>query len=339
MLTDILNAYRNKAYFDSAICFVFDRDRILETGHVGPASPDALYDLASVSKIITTTLLLDQMEKGRLSPADPVLTYLPELSCGTSGRRLKEVTIEKLMTHTSGILPWYPFYADGRPFEEIFEMLMAKTPEEKGYAYSDLNYMLLARVYTAVSGKSLRDGVQAVICEQMGIPMQYGPVPAAQAAPCCLGNQIEKRMCAERGLSFDGWREDGQPVCGTCNDGNAYYYFGGVSGHAGLFASADAMMRLCRFYLTTDRKAYVTAMETTVGERGLGFDKSDLFPEGCGHTGFTGTSIYLSRQQGVGAVLLTNRLYLPQGGTPTGINPCRREVHEYALRLVSTGSA
>ena len=337
MLTDILNAYREKSYFDSAVCLIFDRDSVLESGHVGPADQDALYDLASISKIITTTLLLDQMEKGRLSPEDPVLPYLPELSGGASGRRLRDVTIERLMTHTSGILPWYPFYADGRPFPEIFEMLMETTPEETGYAYSDLNYMLLARVFTAVSGRTLKEGVAELICGRMGIPMQYGPVPAVLAAPCCLGNQIEKEMCAERGLSFDRWREDGIPVCGACNDGNAFYYFGGVSGHAGLFAGAGAMMQLCRFYMTTARKPFVRAMETTVGERGLGFDKSDLFPEGCGHTGFTGTSIYISRHRGVGAVLLTNRLYLPDGGTPTGINPCRRDVHQYALKLISAG--
>ena len=196
MLYDILSTFRKKAYYDSAVCVIFDKTHALEFSHVGPASPDALYDMASVSKIITTTLLLQLMDEGRLHVTDLCLPLLPFLAGPATLRRLGSVTVGQLMTHTSGILPWYPLYADGRPFPVIFEMLMETTPEENGYAYSDLNYMLLGMIYTNLTGMSLREGVENTIAGQFGIPIGYGPVKPAQCAPCCLGNQIEKRMCA-----------------------------------------------------------------------------------------------------------------------------------------------
>ena len=137
-------------------------------------------------------------------------------------------------------------------------------------------------------------------------------------------------MCAERGLHFQGWRPDGAVVRGTCNDGNAYYYWHGASGHAGAFATSAALTRLCQFYLTTQKPIFLRAMEENICERGLGFDKSDVFPDGCGHSGFTGTSLWLSRSHHCGAVILTNKFFRTQGEPPGNSNEFRRAVH-YAL--------
>ena len=328
----ILEDYRARGYYPSAVCQVFDGGRTLYRKAYGAVTAETWFDLASVSKLICTTLLLSAMEEGRLASEDPALRLLPPEGPGpVTRRRLEGVTVERLMTHTSGIVPWYPFYADGRDFFTVLEHVLSTTPAEPGMAYSDLNFMLLGLIFTHVTGLTLREGLERYIKVPLGITeMAYGPVDPALCAPSCLGNQIERRMCAERGLSFAGWRPDGAAVRGSCNDGNAYYYWQGASGHAGVFASAGALSRLGQFFLTTQAPSFLRAMDTTVCGRGLGFDKSETFPDGCGHTGFTGTSLWVSRKHGLGAVILTNKFYRPEGEPPGNSNEFRRAVH-YAL--------
>ena len=198
-------------------------------------------------------------------------------------------------------------------------------------AYSDLNFMLLGLIFTQVTGLSLREGLEHYIKGPLGISdLSYGPVDPGLCAPSCCGNQIEQRMCAERGISFQGWRPNGVPVRGSCNDGNAYYYWRGASGHAGAFATSAALVRLCQFYMTTQKPIFLRAMAENVCGRGLGFDKSAVFPDGCGHSGFTGTSLWLSREHHIGAVILTNKYFRSQGEPPGTSNEFRRDVH-YAL--------
>ena len=166
-------------------------------------------------------MLFSLMDEGRLSPDDLALPYLDGAGEATK-RRLKSVTLRQLLTHTSGIAAWYPFYADGRPFFTALEHVLATTPEEQGMVYSDLNFMLLGLIFQRVSGLSLREGLERYIRQGLGIrEIAYGPVDPALCVPSCFGNQIEKEMCRERGMAFDGWREDGAAVRGECNDGNA----------------------------------------------------------------------------------------------------------------------
>ena len=328
----ILEDYRARGYYPSAVCQVFDETHTLYRGAFGDVTEDTWFDLASVSKIICTTMLLAAMDEGRLAPEDRVLDRLPAgLPGPVTLRRLADVTILQLMTHTSGIVPWYPFYADGRDFYTVLEHVLSTTPVEHGMAYSDLNFMLLGLIFSHVTGLTLQEGLEHYIKEPMSISeLSYGPVAPGLCAPSCYGNQIEQRMCAERGLHFQGWRPDGAVVRGTCNDGNAYYYWHGASGHAGAFATSAALTRLCQFYLTTQKPIFLRAMEENICERGLGFDKSDVFPDGCGHSGFTGTSLWLSRSHNCGAVILTNKFFRTQGEPPGNSNEFRRAVH-YAL--------
>lgn len=327
MIDGILEAYRARGYFPGAVCHVFDAHKTLYRTAVGGVADDALFDLASVSKIICTTMILSLADEGKLDLDAPAAAMLPGL-LPLSRQRLKDVPIHRLMTHTSGLVPWYPFYADGRDFFVVLEHVLSDTPVQTGMAYSDLNFMLLGKIFSSVSGLTLREGLERYIKAPLSIEaMCYAPAPSSLCVPSSMGNQIEKRMCKERGLSFDGWREDGVPVCGTCNDGNAHYFFGGASGHAGVFANASALATLCRFYMNTTKPAFVRAMDTNVCGRGLGFDRSDVFPSGCGHTGFTGTSIFFSRARHIGAVILTNKFYRAQGEPPGSSNAFRREIH------------
>ena len=327
-LDTIMEAYRSRGYYPSAVCHVFNETDTLYHKSFGDVQPDTWFDLASVSKILCTTMLLFAMEEGKLTPEDPVLAHLPAGKPGpVTCRRLEKVTVQQLLTHTSGIVPWFPFYSDGRDFYTVLERVLDSTPKEEGMAYSDLNFMLLGQIFSHTTGLSLREGLDRYIKPIVGEQIAYGPVEPSLCAPSCYGNQIEQRMCAERGLSFDGWRPNGVMVRGSCNDGNAHYYWGGASGHAGVFATSSALMRLCQFYLTTDKPYFLRAMEETVFERGLGFDKTNVFPEGCGHTGFTGTSIWISRKHKLGAVILTNKFFRMEGQPPGSSHEFRRAVH------------
>lgn len=105
----ILEDYRARGYYPSAVCQVFDETHTLYRGAFGDVTEDTWFDLASVSKIICTTMLLAAMDEGRLAPEDRVLDRLPAgLPGPVTLRRLADVTILQLMTHTSGIVPWYP---------------------------------------------------------------------------------------------------------------------------------------------------------------------------------------------------------------------------------------
>ena len=331
-IDQILVQYQQRGYYPSAVCQVFNDTDTLYHRAIGQVEPGTWFDLASVSKLVCTTMQLLAMEEGRLTPEDRALDLLPAgLPGPVTRQRLRDTTVAQLMTHTSGIVPWYPFYADGRPFYTVLEHVLSTTPPERGMAYSDLNFMLLGLIFQQTTGLDLRQGLERYIRGQLGIrDIAYGPIDPALAAPSCYGNQIEQRMCAERGLTFDGWRPNGAEVRGSCNDGNAYYYWHGASGHAGVFAPSESLAKLCQFYLTTDLPWPRRAMDTDVEGRGLGFDKSDPFPEGCGHSGFTGTSLWFSRAHHIGAVILTNKFYRLEGEPPGNSNEFRRAIH-YAL--------
>ncbi|MDR3172606.1 MAG: serine hydrolase, partial [Treponema sp.] len=151
-------------------------------------------------------------------------------------------------------------------------------------------------------------------------------------APSGFGNPIEERMCAERGILFSDWRPH-EPIRGEVHDGNAHYFFKGVAGHAGIFADAPACEGLCRFYLKTEQPLFIQAQEEQAPGRGLGWQTGELYPEGCGHTGFTGTSLYISRKRDIGVVALTNRLFYP-GPNPNSLNEFRKALHHAVLACI-----
>ena len=125
----------------------------------------------------------------------------------------------------------------------------------------------------------------------------------------CYGNTIEREMCRERGISFDGFRPEGQPVEGQANDGNAWYYFGGISGHAGLFSNAPGGAELGRVYRKTQGAPFLRALEEGPWGRGLGLEFRPRHPQGCGHTGFTGTIFWIDRSKKLFMVFLSNSIH------------------------------
>ena len=152
LIDSIVAGYVEKKYFPSAVLSVYDRKGIQRLSAFGNADTTTWYDLASVTKVIMTTLILFEMEKGHLSMQSPVLNLLPADQCGSKTiERLKGITVYDLMTHQSGIIAWYPFYYDGRPFYTVLEHVFSITEKQTGYVYSDLNFMLMGEIFKAVS--------------------------------------------------------------------------------------------------------------------------------------------------------------------------------------------
>lgn len=311
---------------------LFDRSGIKEAGAT-EGDGGRWFDLASLTKPYTATATLALASEKGISLDIPVGKLLHRME-GALGRRLEDITLRALLTHTARLPAWYPLYADGRPF---FEILAELPTGEAGMVYSDLGYMLLREVLCAATGLDFRQVIRRYVSEPLQISgLCFCPDKSLPLVPSCRDNAVEEDMCRARGMGFDGFRPHFTDVAGEPNDGNAHYYFHGVSGHAGLFGTREAVAALGTFYLDTEDPAYLGAVTPQPGCAGrcLVFHTGGAFPTGCGHTGFTGTSLWLDRGIGVGLALLTNRLYydhLPQAD----MNAFRREVHTALAREFS----
>lgn len=336
-IEDILLRYQAAGYFPSASVRVFDKEETLAAASVGDAREDFLFDVASLTKIATATQILLLIGQGKLQLDSALSALLPEIEAHDFLRqRINGITIRQLLTHTSTLPAWYPFYArQGEEFFDVLAYALAHTEPSLGVTYSDLNFMLLGKVIEKICKKPLEQCLQEELVQPLGLgDMAYRPEKAKSIIPSCYDNAIEEKMCAERGIAFSGFRPHGAPVAGEANDGNCFYYFGGVSGHAGIFAAPAAYEQLCRFYMNTEVPLLLTAQREQPNSpgRGLGFQTGVSYPHGCGHTGFTGTGIYFSRDCNIGVVSFTNRLFYPYEN-PQQTWEFRRALQEAAFAL------
>ena len=336
-VTDVVERYHRADYFPSACVRVFDSEKTLAVCCVGDASPDSLFDAASLTKIATATQILTLVEQETISLDETLPAVFPEISGDPYLReRLKDVTLYQLLTHTSTMTAWYPFYSRlGEGFFQVLRYALQHTEPTSGVCYSDLNFMLLGILLEKVCGMPLEECLQKNLVQPLHLgAMTYRPPLTEQLIPSDYGNAIEMRMCRDRGISFDGFRPLGQPVLGTVNDGNSHYYFSDVAGHAGIFATAEAYERLCRFYMNTESPLLKEAQQEqkSAPGRGIGFQTGMTYPHGCGHTGFTGTSIYFSSEANIGAVAFTNRLFYLEGST-RDLSEFRRALHKTVFAI------
>ena len=319
-LSALCQGYVDRGYFPSCVVSVFDGEKTLYRqafggnelpgGKKAAANTDTAYDMASCTKIATSTGILLLIDEGKLELSTKLVQVLPEIKDYPDlYERTKDTTIYQLLTHTSGILDWYPFYTQkGKDFFEVFDSFIGKTKVQEGMVYSDMNFMLLGKVLERLKGKNLK-ACQEDLKDLLGAKrMDFQPEDWSNTAPSCYGNAIEEHMVTERGLIFRGWRSQSRPTIGV-NDGNSYYFFDGAACHAGIIADADAYERLGRLYLNTGSPILIRSLERAEANRGLGWQLDEkMYPAGCGHTGFSGSWIYICREKGIGAVALTNRL-------------------------------
>lgn len=274
-----------------------------------------LFDLASLTKLFTSTAICVLMEKQALSLFSDATSLVPS-NLGYVRSRLGWAHVGNLLTHHSMLPAWHPFYAyDEHSFFEILQSSLKSEPMSMGYCYSDLNYMILAKIIEAVTDCTLQEALQTLVLDPMGLAETcYRPPDPERCVPTEWGNRLEKAMVSERGLSFGRWRDEGRAIQGEANDGNAFYYSGGVAGHAGLFSTSADLIKFAQAvnddFLSPQMKQLV--FRDWGSGRGLGWHQGELFPKGgWGHTGFTGTYLSVHPTDKQVLTILTNRLNVP----------------------------
>ena len=310
------------------------------------AAPDTIYDLASLTKVVATVpLILQGAAEGRLALDDPVPAHLPECPH-------HNVTIRQLLTHTSGLPAWIPFYLETAGAEAIVRRAaatpLAAQPGSR-VTYSDIGFILLGEIARRALGAPLEALAARRVFAPLGMTrtgyrlggrraQSGGAADAAPIAPTEDGTAIEQHMTEDPQWAEAGRRHTWRRylIWGEVHDSNAHA-MGGVSGHAGLFGTADDLVRYARMWLGDGRGPEGRVLERTLaqeavtpqtpapGRRGLGWALTGtqgwwgdaLSPRAFGHTGFTGTAIVIDPPRDLAIVLLSNAVHL--GRDRTGI--------------------
>ena len=276
---------------------------------------DTIFDIASLTKIVATTpALMKLFEQGKLRINDPVTAYLPEFQGGTS-----DITVRDLLTHFSGLRPDLDLEPAWTGYNEgIRRALIDKPswPAGTRFVYSDINFELLGEIVHRLSGKTLDEYAREAIFEPLGMK-ETGYHPAAALRPRIAPTEIDPAT--------------GAPFRGVVHDPTARY-MGGVAGHAGVFSTANDLAKYAAMLANGGGKIFspltVAKFSTSNSppdqtvQRGLGFDidsgysspRGELFPlSSYGHTGFTGTSLWIDPASKTYIILLTNSVH-PKGG-------------------------
>ncbi|AXI10055.1 serine hydrolase [Oceanobacillus zhaokaii] len=290
---------------------------------------DTIFDLASISKIFTTTAAMILYEDGLFELDDPVANYIPEFA--ENGK--ENVTIRQLMTHTSGFTAWIPLYTIGDNREErlqyVFQYPLANTPGST-YTYSDLNMITLGAIIERLSGQRLDEYVYKKITKPLKMTdTMYNP-PAS----------LKHRIAA---TEYQPWTNRGI-VWGEVHDESAWS-LDGVAGHAGVFSTANDLGKLAHMFINDGKyggkrilkpETIKLLVENQIPEfpgndHGLGWELAqgwymDALSEAStlGHTGYTGTSLVINLNNDTIAILLTNRVHPSRETVST--NPARRQI-------------
>lgn len=299
-----------------------------------------IFDLASISKVAGTTLaVMKLVDEGRLTLDAPVSRWIPEFREGDKAA----VTIRHFLTHTSGLPPFRVYVDRLRTKDAILaairqEPLVYKPGAE--YQYSDLGMILLGTIVESVVGEPMDAYLRKTFYQPLGMH-------ATMYNPMRRGAQFFDRILpTEHDTVYrKAW------VHGQVHDERAFYLVG-VAGHAGLFGNgrdlavfAELMLNKGSYggirYLKPETVELFTARTDEPGRRGLGFDMKSMSgftsagslagPNTFGHTGFTGTSIWMDPDAGITVIILTNRTY-PYRKSATAVGRMRAEVGDQVRR-------
>lgn len=302
----------------------------LDAGQRYPATIDALYDLASLTKpLVTASLLMVLVEEGYLSLQDEVTSFLPEVDSSL----LKGVTFKHLVTHTSGLPAFISLREKAKTPSEGWRVLFRVPLEaEPGtrYLYSDIGYLLLGAAIERVTGQPLDRAFQLKIATPLGLERSgFWALPGSLDQPIPTVNPDLKGRVAETYSHGEGI-----PLIGVVHDPNARF-LGGVCGHAGLFSNVREVGKMVDHLLLgfkegvhplfsplTVRQMVQNQLPPSLGGHSIGWFTypnplhlgSDLFGKGSfSHSGFTGTSVLGDVETGISVVLLTNAVVYNTG--------------------------
>jgi CubicO group peptidase (beta-lactamase class C family) len=302
----VLESFRERRAFPGGVLAVGDADGLIHVhpfGHLTydadspPVTAATIYDLASLTKVVaTTTMAMILVEEGRLDLDRPVR---------------EGVTVRHLLTHSSGLPAVAPLFKEIRGKEAYIERIRAmelEYPPGSRSVYSDPGIILLGAVLEEVAGQPLETFVRDRVFTPLGMKdTMYRPPPGLlpRIAP----------------TEIDPWR--GRLVHGEVHDENAFA-IGGVAPHAGLFGTAGDLSRFAQMMLNGGLVSHETIELFTRkagipgSDRALGWDTKSaegssagtlLSPNSFGHTGFTGTSMWIDPERELYVILLTNRVH------------------------------
>jgi len=335
--------------YPGAVVVIGRRDTVLYArgfGHLSwargaprPSAQETRWDLASLTKVVATaSAAMVLVDEGRVALDAPVSTYLPRFI--GFGREL--ITVRMLLDHTSGLKPYLALYrlADSRNraldvlYEAIPERIPGSSPK-----YSDLNAILLGLLIEAVTGETL----DAFAGREVFAPLKLSSTTFRPALTGVLS-------------LAPSYSERGRPISGRVNDLNAYL-LGGVAGHAGLFSTGNDVARFAQAWLRkggTPEGSWVSATSmqeflrrtTQSGTRMLGWDtpeqgvrRASIYgelagPETFGHTGWTGTMLWVDPGRDLFLVFLTNRSLAPKAPRSiTALHSLRTSLSDLVIRL------
>jgi CubicO group peptidase (beta-lactamase class C family) len=296
--------------FPGAVVAVGRHDSLLllaAVGHYGiddprPVTPETVYDMASLTKVIgLTTACMVLVSEGKLDLDAPVQRYVPAFR----GPRKERVTIRHLLTHSSGLPAWRPIYTETTTRATAFALadttaLLRQAGDT--FVYSDLGAMVLTQAVEAITGQRLDAYLEPRVFRPLQMTnTRFVPPPAWR----------DRIAPTERS-------QDGTIIRGTVHDENAWR-LGGVSGHAGLFSTAPDLARFAQWLLEQRTFLEWTKRQNLPpgSSRALGWDTpsenssagTKLGAHAFGHTGFTGTSIWIDPDKDLFIILLTNRVH------------------------------
>jgi len=294
---------------------------------------DTIFDLASLTKIVATaTSVMILVERGKVRLGDPVSLYIPELK----GEGREKITIEHLLTHRSGYAPDFDLSEQWSGYDEMLKRLYAeplRSAPGSRFVYSDINFITLGEVVRRASGMPLDEFARREIYEPLGM-RDTGFRPRAELLPRVAPTESVRGMKSYLGGKGEQGTDGERVLRGEVHDPTANR-MGGVAGHAGLFSTADDLAVFCQMIMNGGEYGGVRILSPLGiaemrrprqvteegGARGLGWDintsfsanRGDLFPIGSfGHTGFTGTSLWIDPASETFVVFLSNRVH-PDG--------------------------
>jgi uncharacterized protein YbbC (DUF1343 family)/CubicO group peptidase (beta-lactamase class C family) len=283
-----------------------------------PMTLDTVFDLASLTKVVaTTTAVMQLIEQGKVRLNDPVAKYLPEFA--QNGK--EDITVRQLLTHYSGLAPDIDLTPAFNGKESAFRLAFAETPAQapgSGFVYSDTNFIVLGALVEKLSGETLDVYTERHIFAPLKMThTRFLPLAAGQpgSLPKIAPTEYDEHEHMLRGVVHDPRARR----------------MGGVAGHAGLFSTGDDLAKFAQALLdggdgilSAAAVEKMTSPETPPAApvlRGFGWDidspfssnRGDLFPVGSfGHTGWTGTSMWIDPTTQAYIILLTNAVH-PRG--------------------------
>ena len=357
--------------FPSAVYLVGRGDEVVFSDALGNAVvvPEVIaaelatiYDLASLTKVLVTTLLAAILiDRGELAIETALSDVLPE-SIGSPNHN---TTILQLATHTSGLPAWRPLYLLAEDRADVLSVILSTPPTPvRDVVYSDLNFILLSFVIERLTGKRIDEAAAEFIFKPLGLK-DTGYCPSVELrrriAASENGNRFERETCENEGyLASDEAKRRAErwlrkePIWGEVHDGNAYF-MDGVAGHAGLFSTVNETFEIAKQFLSATSSLLkpetcrLFSRNFTAGkaeDRSFGFQLAItkestagtcLSPQSFGHLGFTGTSLWIDPIRQAAFILLTNRTHdheLPL----VNINSVRRRFHDLACKALDRNS-